>query len=171
MAFDKVFICLGSNLGDRLDYLKKALIKIAHFPDTKVINCSSVYESAPVGFLNQDDFLNVVAQISTNYSPQLFLASIQKIELELGRVRSVNWGQRTIDIDLLYWGNVRVNTGTLHIPHPEISNRRFVLVPLNEIASNFEAPPKYKKIHNLLENVADDSRVELYLPIINYELS
>ncbi len=171
MIYNSVFLCIGSNLGDRLTYLKNALFRIADFTETIISSCSSVYESAPVGYLDQDDFLNIVVRISTNYSPELFLESIKKIEDDLGRVRKIKWGPRTIDIDILYWGNEIVKTNALEIPHPEVQNRKFVLVPLNEIAADFKAPPQFRTIFEILKNGSDKSWVELYLPKEKFEIN
>ena len=171
MTYDQIFIGLGSNIGNRLIYLTDALSRIANLTETKIVNYSSVYETAPVGYLKQGDFLNLIAEITTNYSPELFLHNIQKIERDLGRVRNIYWGPRTIDIDILYWGKELIMTRTLQIPHPEVVNRRFVLVPLNEIAADFKTPPQFQRVDQLLENVLDESWVELYLPKEEYEIN
>ncbi|MFQ5770813.1 MAG: 2-amino-4-hydroxy-6-hydroxymethyldihydropteridine diphosphokinase [bacterium] len=171
MSKNQIYIGLGSNLGDRLSNLKKALQKIDCLPATKVKKFSSIYETEPIGYLSQDNFLNMAVEISTHLNPESFLFQIQKIEHELGRIRNVRWGPRIIDIDILYWGEKIFKTDHLQIPHSEIENRRFVLIPLNEIAPNFESPPRFQKISVLLENVQDNSRVQLFLPKANLELN
>jgi 2-amino-4-hydroxy-6-hydroxymethyldihydropteridine diphosphokinase len=171
MSQNQIYIGLGSNLGDRLSNFKKALQKISCLPATKVKTISSIYETEPIGYLSQDNFLNMVVEISTSLDPESFLFQIQKIEHELGRIRKVRWGPRTIDIDILYWGAKIFRTDLLQIPHSEIENRRFVLMPLNEIAPNFKSPPRFQRICVLLENVQDNSRVELFLPKTNLELN
>ncbi len=161
---ERVFLGLGSNVGNRLFYLKEALRKITYLPGTKITTSSSIYETTPVGPVNQSDYLNLVAEVFTSSSPERFLKSIQKIEEDLGRERRVRWGPRTIDIDILYWGKRVISKKTLRIPHPEIERRRFVLEPLNEIASDFKAPPEFLTICELLENCRDEDAVELHLP-------
>lgn len=169
MSCERVFIGLGSNLGNRVAYLKEALHRITELFQTKVVRFSSVYETAPIGYLNQQNFLNLVAEISTSLPPEPFLEKIQGIENDLGRVRTVRWGPRTIDIDILYWGDQVISTDALRVPHPETENRRFVLVPLNEIAAEFAAPPKFFKISELLRTVSQEQLVRLHLPKENCE--
>ncbi len=164
MTYDHIFVGLGSNLGDRLNFLTKTLQKIADLPDTRLLACSSIYQTEPIGFREQDSFLNLVIELSTNFDPVDFLHQIQKIEGELGRLREMRWGPRTIDIDILYWGEAQISTTQLRIPHPEAANRKFVLAPLHEIAPDFKAPPGFQTISKMLANVADTGRVEMYLP-------
>lgn len=164
MKYENVFLGLGSNLGDRQHYLIEALQRIANLIETEIVAVSSIYESEPIGYLNQGKFLNIVVQLSTNLEPKILLRETQKIENELGRVRAVRWGPRTIDIDILYWGRQMVSASDLNIPHPEVARRRFVLAPLNEIAPQFEAPPHFSKVSQLLAEVSDSGRVEIFLP-------
>ena len=100
MIHSELFIGLGSNLGDRLSHLTAALEAIARLPGTQLVACSSVYETEPVGYLPQDDFLNLVAQVATDFTPEDFLKETSKIESDLGRRRGRPWGPRTIDVDL-----------------------------------------------------------------------
>ena len=103
---------------------------------------SSVYESSPVGVTAQPDFLNLVAQVKTTYAPQELLAECLRIEADLGRVRRERWGPRTIDIDLLLYGDLRIDDESLMVPHPRIRERSFVLTPLAEIASGLKLDGK-----------------------------
>ncbi|MFQ5708177.1 MAG: 2-amino-4-hydroxy-6-hydroxymethyldihydropteridine diphosphokinase [bacterium] len=164
MKFRHVYLGLGSNMGDRLNNLQEALSQISNLSQTVIDDYSSVYETKPVGYAQQADFLNMVVEISTDSPPQPFLCEVQEIEKRLGRVRGRRWGPRTIDIDILYWGRELVNTHDLTIPHAEVENRRFVLQPLNEIASYFKTPPRQQVVKHLLEIVQDESWVILYLP-------
>jgi 2-amino-4-hydroxy-6-hydroxymethyldihydropteridine diphosphokinase len=164
MKYENVFVGLGSNLGDRQNFLIAALKRIANLSEIDIVAFSSIYESEPIGYLNQGHFLNIVAQLSTNIEPQTLLREAQRIENDLGRVRAVRWGPRTIDIDILYWGRQMVSTPDLRIPHPQAERRRFVLAPLNEIAPQFEAPPHFNKVSQLLAEVSDSTRVEIFLP-------
>ncbi len=162
MISENIFLGLGSNVGDRLVNLESAIKKIAQLLGTTVSVCSSVYESAPVGYLDQNDFLNMVARISTKFSPQQFFKNLQKIEHDLGRTKKNRWGPRTIDIDILFWGDTVITTNRLKIPHPEVENRKFVLLPLSEIAPDFLMPPKGCRIIEILENIAGPNNIEIY---------
>ena len=130
---DRIYLSLGSNMGDRLEYLNKAMDMIEALPDTHIIEKSSVYETDPVGEVEQEDFLNMVISISTMMEPVEFLDKIHEIERELKRERKIHWGPRTIDIDIILWGDTKIDTDILTIPHKEMGNREFVIVPLMEI--------------------------------------
>jgi 2-amino-4-hydroxy-6-hydroxymethyldihydropteridine diphosphokinase len=144
-----IFLGLGSNVGDRLENLKFALTEIAKLPGTAIAKCSSIYETSPVGYLEQTDFLNMAAKVTSSLSPDQMIAALQDIERGLGRTAGVHWGPRIIDIDILYWGDLVLNSDNLRIPHPEIENRAFVLVPLNEIAPDFLTPPACTPVKTL----------------------
>ena len=162
MIHKNIFLGLGSNVGDRLVNLESAIEKLNELPGTTILACSSVYESAPLGYLVQNDFLNMVAQVSTKFFPEQFFKNTLKIEDDLGRTRKIRWGPRTIDIDILYWGDSVISTDSLNIPHPEAENRRFVLLPLSEIAADFLLPPNGYRIGEVLENIVDETKIELY---------
>ena len=163
MREDRVYLGLGSNLGDRLRYLELAVERIARLPVTKIIKWSSVYESEPVGCLTQDNFLNMAVRVSTKLTPEEFLQKSQKIENSLYRARTIRWGPRTIDIDLLFWGQLVLRTDTLQIPHPEVDKRNFVLLPLAELAPEFTVPVTEVRVEALSTRSGDASRVELFL--------
>ena len=127
------FLSLGSNLGDRLDHLSKAVTALAKQPKIKVIKVSSVYQTKPVGGPEQDDYLNAVVKIQTELSAHELLAVTQSIENNEGRVREVRWGPRTLDIDVLTYDDLISTDEKLTLPHPRISERAFVLVPFFEI--------------------------------------
>jgi 2-amino-4-hydroxy-6-hydroxymethyldihydropteridine diphosphokinase len=133
-------LSLGSNLGDRLDYLTRAIKSIEKLPRTKIKAVSKVYETSPVGFADQDDFLNLNIEIETFLSPQTILGACLGIESCLGRDRVLKDGPRTIDIDLLLYENVRVESYELILPHPRMMERSFVLKPLLDIYPNGQAP-------------------------------
>lgn len=130
-----VFISLGSNMGDRLLNLKNAIDKIQSIENTRVLSKSSVYETEPWGLENQDSFLNMCIRIETILSPTELLQRLLGIELELGRKRIIRWGPRTIDLDILIYDDVNIEEDDLVIPHPRITERAFVLIPLSEIAA------------------------------------
>ncbi|MEX2785015.1 2-amino-4-hydroxy-6-hydroxymethyldihydropteridine diphosphokinase [Streptococcus sp. H49] len=129
-----VYLSLGSNLGERKSYLCHALAALDALPLTQVTDCSSFYETAPWGKTDQPDFLNLCCKLETDLPPQDLLLSCQKIEEDLGRVRHEHWGARTIDIDLLLYGEAAIAQDNLQIPHPYMTERAFVLLPLEEIA-------------------------------------
>jgi len=136
----QVFLGLGSNMGDRNEYLQKAIKALEYVPEITVINLSSIYETEPFGGITQDKFLNMVIKIETTLIPDKLLEVTMAIEKELDRVRTVRWGPRTIDIDILLYGNEVISTRDLTIPHPGITERDFVLVPLLEVDSDIKLP-------------------------------
>lgn len=126
-----VHLSLGSNLGDRCLYLRQALELIdAEF---QLMSVSSIYETAAWGKTDQGDFLNLVAVINTELDPHTVLDKLQAIEQTLGRVRKIRWGERTIDIDILFYGEIIQSDERLELPHPRLWERAFVLVPLLEV--------------------------------------
>ena len=132
----KAFLSLGSNMGDRVEYLSKAIDKIAQIQGCNILNKSRVYETEPWGYENQEAFLNLCISIETSLSPYELLESLQTIELELDRVRKIHWGPRTIDIDILLFDDIICEDDKLTIPHPRMSERAFVLIPLYDIEKN-----------------------------------
>ena len=130
----RVFLGLGSNLGDREEALRGAVERIGALPGTEVVRVSGFVESPPWGVEDQPSFLNGVAEIRTGLTPEELLAAVKEIERELGRVPSRRWGPRRIDIDLLLYGSERREGAKLTLPHPYILNRAFVREPLAEIA-------------------------------------
>ena len=162
------YVGLGSNLGDRAGYL---LLAVRGMLDAglDVIRLSSIYETEPVGYENQPAFLNMVAELrgSTLPSPDQILARLLRIEYALGRKRDVRMGPRTIDLDLLIFKDQRVDTEFLTVPHPRLALRRFVLVPLNELAPNLVHPVLEKRVSELLSQTKDRSTVTRWRPSTN----
>lgn len=146
----KVYISFGSNIGDREYQINEALRKLEQIQDTKIKAVSSLYETAPVGGVVQNDFLNGAAIVETNLTPISFLNEIQRIELELGRERKIHWGPRTIDLDVLLMDDVVIEHERLKVPHPFMHERSFVLIPLAEIAPEAVHPVLNKKIKELV---------------------
>ena len=128
------YIGLGSNLGDRQYYINTAIRKIRSLMETRVTKISKIIETLPVGGPQQGQYLNWVIEIQTNLSPYELLRRLQKIEADLGRVRIINNGPRNIDLDILLFGDAKINEDSLCIPHPRMFNRDFVINPLEEIA-------------------------------------
>ncbi len=152
------FLGLGSNQGDRLALLQKAEVRLVATPGIRIIACSSVYETAPVGLTRQPWFLNRVLLIETMLEPHALLDVLQQVEHSLGRTRTVRWGPRTIDIDLLLYDDRTVASERLSIPHPELSRRRFVLLPLAEIDPDARLPDG-RAVRDLLDALGDSQRV------------
>ncbi len=130
----KAYLGLGGNLGDRRWHLAEAVRRLHSPPQLQVRASSSVYESVAVGNTVQPDFLNLVVQVETTYSPKELLAEGLRIETELGRVRRERWGPRTVDIDVLLYDGMSLVDDALTLPHPRMKERSFVLIPLAEIA-------------------------------------
>jgi 2-amino-4-hydroxy-6-hydroxymethyldihydropteridine diphosphokinase len=129
----KVYVGLGSNLGDREASIRAALGALAELPDTALIRASSLYDTEPMGEIDQPDFLNAVAELDTGLAPRQLMWNLLLIEKRLGRVRTSRWGPRIIDLDLLLAEDQVIDEPDLQLPHPELTRRSFVLVPLVEL--------------------------------------
>src|SRR5690554_3167182 len=132
----RVYLSLGSNLGDKVNYLKQAVEHLQKHEKIIITKTSSLYETSPVDYENQDNFINQVIEIETTLSPYELLAYCQEIENNLGRKRIIRFGPRTIDLDILLYNDLQLNEEDLIIPHPRMTNRAFVLIPLFEINKN-----------------------------------
>ncbi len=148
MQDKKVYIGIGSNLNNREKLIKESIEEIKEF--AKLKKQSKIIETEPVGYTNQGKFLNMVIEIDTNLEPLELLIKLQEIEHKLGRIREIKNGPRTIDLDILFYGDKIVNQPHLQIPHPHIEQREFVLEPLAEIAGEKIHPISKKSIETLL---------------------
>ncbi len=137
---NEVYLSLGSNLGDRKAQLQEAVRLLQSNPSISNMKMSSIYETAPVGYLNQDAFLNLVIRLETSLSPLSLLDTCQEIEQILQRERLIRWGPRTVDLDVLLYGQEQLTTERLIIPHPHMYERAFVLVPLRELMPTLSLP-------------------------------
>jgi 2-amino-4-hydroxy-6-hydroxymethyldihydropteridine diphosphokinase len=167
MAYDEgkeneVYLSLGSNLGNRKENILKAVEMLEHSLHGQII-ISPFYESKAVGFESDSKFLNICAKTKTKMSPQELLNIIHEIELKLGRVRSENheYIDRLIDIDILFHGKRIIKSKNLTIPHPEFYHRKFVLIPLHDIAKNLVDPISKKEIKTILSECNDKSELIL----------
>ena len=151
MSEHVVYLGLGSNLGERTRNLEKSLEKITGL--ASIEQKSSIYETEPWGLKEQPNFLNQVIRINTRLAPLELLSALKKIERTMGRKKSVKYGPRLIDLDILFYDDLVMKTETLTIPHPMLTQRAFVLVPLNEIAPNHLHPVEGKKIRELNESI------------------
>jgi 2-amino-4-hydroxy-6-hydroxymethyldihydropteridine diphosphokinase len=158
----EVYLLIGSNRGDRIDYLRKAVNEIGQNIGN-VIRSSSVYETEPYGFKDDCLFLNQCLLITTNLLPLDILSKSKKIESSLGRIRkSEKYESRTIDIDILFYGNLIMSEQGLIVPHPEFHKRNFALIPMSEINPGFVHPVYGKTIRSLLKKSPDSHKVIKY---------
>ena len=158
MAY-RVFIGLGSNRGERQKFLNRAVAELKTLGETRIVWTSSVYETEPYGKTDQERFLNAVVELETQLKPENLFAACQNIERELGRTATEHWGPREIDIDILIYDGVVFENAALKVPHPDLEHRKFVLVPLREIAPDLVHPVSGMTIEELSAVCPDSSRV------------
>jgi len=155
-----VFLGLGSNLGDRLVNLQAAVDALAAEPALRITASSRVWETTPVGGPPQPDYLNAVIRVETDLSPDDLLAAARRVESRLGRVRAERWGARTMDVDILLFDEERIDEPDLIVPHPRLTERAFVVLPLLEV----EPDPRLPDGSRLVEVTVDVSGVVPYAP-------
>lgn len=153
----RVYIGIGSNLGNRALHCRQAIENIASFSDVTAV--SSYYETEPVGNEDQPHFINCAIEIMTDAKPHELLEKLHSIEKKFGKLRKEKWGPRTIDLDIIIYGDEIIDDPDLKIPHPEAHKRRFVLEPLAEIAPGLIHPILKVTIFNLLEDIEDPHEV------------
>jgi 2-amino-4-hydroxy-6-hydroxymethyldihydropteridine diphosphokinase len=154
----QVFLSLGSNLGDRLAQIRQAIALLEN-AGIEVRRVSSFYQTEPVDFLPQRSFVNCVAEVGTDLMPLRLLKTLQGVERKLGRRPGPRRGPRPIDIDILLYENVVVRSQALTIPHSRLSERRFVLVPLRELAAHLRHPVTQRTVLEMLHDTPDSSQV------------
>lgn len=154
----KVYLSLGSNMGDKRENLLEAIKRVGELENTEVVKSSTILETEPFGYIEQDNFLNACLEVKTLLTPQEFLSSILKIELNMGRVREIKWGPRVIDIDILFYDDEIIQEDNLAVPHPWICEREFVLEPLSEIAPNYVHPLERKTIMMLARKLKESGK-------------
>jgi 2-amino-4-hydroxy-6-hydroxymethyldihydropteridine diphosphokinase len=161
MPTHTVYLSLGSNLGDRAAHLNRALARLTE-EGLRIVRKSSLYLTEPVEFTSQGWFLNLAIEAETSLMPRQLLHLIQRIERELGRRRMVRSGPRPLDMDILIYGTSIVRTAELEIPHPRMAERRFVLVPMVELAPTLRHPVLQLTMLELLASTPDRSQVRLH---------
>ena len=149
------WIGIGSNMGDRLGYIERALRLVGETPGTELVRVSSVYETEPVGVTGQRLFLNAVAELRTELGPEELLRRLLAIEDACGRLRRSVWGPRTVDLDLLLYDDVEMSTDDLTVPHPLAARRAFVLVPLAELEPELRFPGETETVSAKVERMGD----------------
>ena len=157
----EVYLSLGSNLGDREDFLISALKGISRIARTRIVDISNIYETEPVGYTQQERFLNMAALVRTKIEPISLLKELKAIEDSLGRTREIRWGPRNIDIDILLYEDMIVDLPELTIPHPRMRERAFVLIPLRDIIAGRNWV-NADNIDALIDNCPDRNGVRLY---------
>lgn len=153
------YVGLGANLASPRQQITSALAALGDLPATTVHCCSSLYRSAPVGYAAQPDFVNAVACLQTSLSPRQLLDALLAIEGEHGRTRDIRNGPRTLDLDLLLHGDIRIEEAGLQVPHPRLAERAFVVVPLAEIAPTLVLPDG-RTVAALAERLSAVQRIE-----------
>lgn len=154
----QAYISLGSNLGDRVAHLRRALEELAQ-AGIEILHASPFYRTEPVDYRPQPWFINCVAEIRTELLPLRLLSTLQKIESRMGRKRTILNGPRTIDLDILFYDNAVIRSSQLVVPHPRMEERKFVLVPLSDIAPTHRHPATRKTVAEMLSETPDRSQV------------
>ncbi|WP_290033056.1 2-amino-4-hydroxy-6-hydroxymethyldihydropteridine diphosphokinase [Ligilactobacillus cholophilus] len=155
-----VYLGLGTNLGNKQQNLEQIIALLQKHDEIKLLKQSSVYETSPVGGVEQDNFYNMVIKIGTTFSAEQLLEIIHEVEKKLKRIRIIHWGPRTADVDILYFNEQQMNTEHLKVPHPEILNRLFVLVPLLEICgTDFYDYDRLVNARQALEDTSDQKLI------------
>lgn len=152
-GWKRAYIALGSNLGDKHGYIQTALDGLQACPEIRLKRCSQLITTAPYGGVEQDDFLNGAAEIETLLSPEELLNQLNRLEQEANRVREIHWGPRTLDLDILLYENEIIQTPRLIVPHRDMTNRDFVLIPMAEIAPHTLHPVLHKTMAQLLSEL------------------
>lgn len=162
--YQNVFIGIGSNLGNPEENCRRGIVALNNIKSVNIIQCSSFYKTEPVGYAKpkQNWFINCVAKVETSLSPEHLLSCLQGLEIKMGRVKSMKWGDRIIDFDILLFDDKIIDKPDLKIPHPLYQERRFVLEPMVEIASGRRHPILKKSIKELNEDIDhENQKIEL----------
>ncbi len=153
------YIGIGSNLGDSLQNCRQGIAWVAAGPGNRLLRCSPFYSTEPLGEKNQNWFINAAAAMETHMPPRSYLDFLLSIEKRMGRERKEPWGPRVIDLDLLFYGEEMIDEEGMKIPHPRLQERRFVLVPLHDIAPDWVHPRLHKTVSQMLAELKEGGKV------------
>ena len=156
----RVFLSIGSNLGNRLEFLQRGVDMLGAIEGVSIAAVSSVYETEPVGNKNQPPYLNAALELRCSLAPDELVAQLKAAERTIGRSSSERWGPREIDLDLVYYADVVTVAPGLAVPHPEAERRKFVLVPIAELSPTFIDPKRQRTVGDLLRDCTDTSAVD-----------
>lgn len=154
------YLGLGSNIGDRGQNLTTAIAELTEF--STILAKSQIYETEPVGYKEQEDFLNMTVKITTQLNPVELIVRLEEIEHKMGRIKEIIDGPRNIDLDILFFNNEIINSQSLKIPHPRLQKRKFVLQPLSEIAGELVHPVLNKSISALAASLISTEKVTIW---------
>ena len=157
---NSAFIGIGSNVGDKIRNCRRAITEISQCEQNRLIAQSSLYKTEPIGYTQQDWFINCVIEIETSFTAYELLHVLEDIELSMGRERIFKWGPRIIDLDILFFNEEIIRCEGLTVPHPEAQNRAFVLTPLREIAGDYIHPLLKKSITQLVADLGDEQGIK-----------
>ncbi|MFD1337335.1 2-amino-4-hydroxy-6-hydroxymethyldihydropteridine diphosphokinase [Oceanobacillus iheyensis] len=158
---NEAYVALGTNIEPRENFINQALQCLDDHPNITIKEKSSIYETAPVGYTEQSNFLNMVVQVMTSLSANELLDACQWIEQELGRVRTIRFGPRTIDLDILTYNQENSTVERLMLPHPRMHERAFVLIPLQEIAPGYIIPVKNKTVDSYVNELPETEKKDV----------
>jgi 2-amino-4-hydroxy-6-hydroxymethyldihydropteridine diphosphokinase len=156
------YLGVGSNMGDRSNFLYQSIVNLQNHEEIEVITSSSIFETKPVGYTNQDYFLNMVIKVRTSLNPHDLLRVAQEIERKSGRKREIRWGPRTLDLDILLYNQENIVTDDLIIPHPRMAERAFVLIPLLEIEEPIDNPYIKIPVSSSIDELQEREGVRLW---------
>lgn len=154
------FIGIGSNVGDKIKNCRQAIAEISQLRQNRLISQSSLYKTEPIGYTQQDWFINCVIEIETTFTAYELFHVLEDIEISMGRKRTFKWGPRIIDLDILFFNDETIQCEGLTVPHPEVQRRAFVLAPLCEIAADYTHPLLKKSISQLMAQLGDGGGIE-----------
>ncbi|WP_223070495.1 2-amino-4-hydroxy-6-hydroxymethyldihydropteridine diphosphokinase [Paenibacillus caui] len=160
--YSEAYIALGANLGNREATLMEAIRRLDEHPRITVMRCSSLYETEPVGYLDQPNFINMAIAVRTDLPPEQLLRFMLETEQALGRERKIRWGPRTVDLDLLWMEGDTRDTAELTLPHPRMMERAFVLVPLSDVVTGGHAGDFRRTVETALEQLHEKEGVRLW---------